>query len=293
MDQLPERFPDLEAKAREHVENPESGIFPQALKETLKAQPQWAKYTPAVLFSTLGKALPGGAQNAAVLWDTAHFYAQRYPEQVRRTGLEGEGAALGEALFHRILNSESGLILSIHEYDEVWELVRHAGQIIHLFIPEMAEEIRALATEAESHTHPDFPWVLSVGERRSYNANQLLRTPDWRQNVPDGALRIHPHEAAEVGLEDGDMAICASHTGTVTVRVAYDDAMRPGFLALPHGYGMTYPDPEQPDRMLQYGPYVNLLTSSSHCDPLAKTPYHKYVPVQLRPLPAATSLQGA
>lgn len=293
MDELPDRFPELEAKAREHLENPEAGILPQALQETLKAQPHWGKYAPAVLYSTLGKALPGGAQNAAALWDTAHFYAQRYPEQVRRTGLEGEGPALGKALFQRILTSESGVILSIHEYDEVWELVRHADQKVRLCVPEMAEEIRALATEAESHAHAKYPWVLAVGERRSYNANQLMRTPAWRQNDPDGALRIHPDDAAGVGLDDGDMAVCASESGAVTVRVAYDDAMRPGFLARPHGYGMTYPDPEQPDRMLQYGPYANLLTSSSHCDALAKTPFHKYVPVQLRPLPTTTTSQGA
>lgn len=199
---------------------------------------------------------------------------------------------MGEALFYRILTSESGVVLSIHEYDEVWELVRHQDHKIRLFIPEMAEEVRALATEDASHTHSDFPWVLSVGERRSYNANQLMRTPAWRQNDPDGALRIHPEDAVGVGLADGSMAICTSQAGAVTVRVAYDDAMRPGFLALPHGYGMTYPDPEQPDRMLQYGPYANLLTSAAHCDALAKTPFHKYVPVQLRPLPAITTPQG-
>ena len=87
------------------------------------------------------------------------------------------------------------------------------------------------------------------------------------------------------GLSDGAMAVCASATGAVTVRVAYDAAMRPGCLALPHGYGMTYPDPEQPDHMMQYGPYANLLTASSHCDDLAKTPFHKYVLVHIRPLP--------
>ncbi|KVE38172.1 hypothetical protein WS68_24285 [Burkholderia sp. TSV86] len=29
------------------------------------------------------------------------------------------------------------------------------------------------------------------------------------------------------------------------------------------------------------GPELNRLTSGAHCDPLSRTPYHKYVPVRL------------
>jgi hypothetical protein len=31
------------------------------------------------------------------------------------------------------------------------------------------------------------------------------------------------------------------------------------------------------------GPELNRLTSSEHCDPIARTPYHKHVPVSVRP----------
>ncbi len=32
------------------------------------------------------------------------------------------------------------------------------------------------------------------------------------------------------------------------------------------------------------GPQLNRLTGAAHCDPLSRTPYHKYLPVRILPL---------
>jgi hypothetical protein len=45
------------------------------------------------------------------------------------------------------------------------------------------------------------------------------------------------------------------------------------------------------EELVQFGPRLNLLTSSLHCDPLAKTPYHKYVPVRIQPLVQAVPVE--
>jgi hypothetical protein len=37
------------------------------------------------------------------------------------------------------------------------------------------------------------------------------------------------------------------------------------------------------------GPQINLLTASDECDPMTRTPHHKYVPVSVSPLPQACS----
>lgn len=281
---IPESFPELEAAAHQYRQAPESGSFLQAFFMTLAQHREWKPYSPIILYATLGKALPEGAASTAVLWGTAQYYAQQYAKQVRRAGHEGEGHLLGENLFNRIVESDTGVAISTHAYDEVWELVRHRDQKVHLDVPEMLADLQALAAEAEADADDAFPFVLAAGERRSYNANQIYRDPAWRRNDPDGALRIHPDDALAVGLVDGGKAVCESAVGSIDVCVAVDDAMRPGFLSLPHGYGMTYPDPLNPDRLVENGPRINLLTSADHCDPLAKTPYHKYVPVRLRPL---------
>jgi anaerobic selenocysteine-containing dehydrogenase len=281
MDAFPASFPELEQYARQHQNEPELGLFPVAFQQAMMQHPEWRPYAPIILYDTLGKTLPDGAQAAAFLWATAHFYAQRYEQQVRRAGYEGEGHMLAENLFTAILSAETAIPISKHTHQEVWSLIKHADGKIHLIIPEMLAEMRDLAGE-ESVTSEQFPFVLAAGERRSYNANQVVRHPEWRRNDPDGALRIHPKDAAVVGVLDGQKAICESERGSVEVCITFDEAQRRGFLSLPHGYGMEYPD-ELSGQLRQHGPRINLLTSALHCDPLAKTPYHKHVPVRIWP----------
>ncbi|MGB0388669.1 MAG: molybdopterin-dependent oxidoreductase [Ardenticatenaceae bacterium] len=285
MGAIPKRFPELEKAAKQHREKPELGIFPIAFQKAMMQNPTWKGYMPVILYATLGKALPDGAQSGAVLWGTAQFYAQRYKKQVRRAGYEGRGHMLGENLFNAILESDTAVPISEHTFDETWELVRHKDHKVHLPIAEMLAEMRALATESET-IDPAFPLILAAGERRDYNANQIVRDPQWRKVDLEGALRIHPTDAVEAGVQDGRYALCQSKSGEIEVKITFDNAQRRGFVSLPHGYGLEYPD-LQSEEMVQHGPRLNLITSSDHCDPIAKTPYHKYVPVRLRPVPLA------
>ena len=284
MGELPDEFPELEQLAKEYVENPEDGRFAMAFQMGLMQNKSWGGLAPIILYATLGKALGPEKQSAAAIWGVSQFYTRRYPEQVRRAGYEGEGHMLGEALFRAILESDTAVPISKHTYEEVWSLVRHDNSLIHLIIPEMVQEILDLSVEEEV-LDPDFPLILAAGERRDYNANQIVRDPDWRRNDRDGALRINPDDAAESGIIDGERVICESSRGGIEVMAAIDPAQRRGFLSLPHGYGLEYPD-LQSEEMIQVGPRLNELTASDWCDPIAKTPYHKYIPVRVKPLPA-------
>jgi anaerobic selenocysteine-containing dehydrogenase len=75
-----------------------------------------------------------------------------------------------------------------------------------------------------------------------HNANQIFRTPAWRKTDPDGALRIHPDDIAALGGRDGGWMAVATRTGRIVCRVESDPSMRRGLVALPHGYGQSYPD---------------------------------------------------
>jgi hypothetical protein len=50
------------------------------------------------------------------------------------------------------------------------------------------------------HTTDRFPIVLSVGERRSFTANDIFRDPAWRKRDADGRLRISAEDASRIGL---------------------------------------------------------------------------------------------
>ena len=119
--------------------------------------------------------------------------------------------------------------------------------------------------------------VFGAGERRTYNANAIFRDPAWRKQDKEGALRIHPSDADSLGLADGTKARVRSATGVIDVSVKRDESVRRGMVTLPHGHGTRYGDSEP------IGPALNQLTSAEHCEPFTRTPFHKHVPVRIRP----------
>ena len=273
-------FPLLRAIARADRRRPGLRLFPAAFAALMKLRPRLRRYAAFVVADTLGAALPGGAAAVAPVWGACLAYAERHAAAVRRTGLAGEGADLGEALFERLLKSPSGAPLSTHDHDEMWALVRHEDGRIHLDVPEMLAELNALADEPEALAG-EYPLVLIAGERRAYNANQIYRDPRWRKTDLEGALAVHPDDAQRLGLAAGSMAVCESKRGRLEVRVAISDMMMPGVVSLPHGYGMEVATAEGGRR--PNGPALNILTDAAHRDPLTATPYHKHVRVRVRP----------
>ena len=144
---------------------------------------------------------------------------------------------------------------------------------------ELSREAKTLNAEVRRN---EFPLIFMACERRSYNANQIFRTPDWRKTDKDGAMRIHPDDLESLSLEDGGRALCRSTTGQIEVVLMSDDSVQLGMVTLPHGYGMLYTD--KSGALKQNGPAINELTSVNHCDPIAKTPYHKHVAVAVEAL---------
>jgi Molydopterin dinucleotide binding domain len=128
------------------------------------------------------------------------------------------------------------------------------------------------------------------GPTTDVQCHQIFRDPAWRRDDPDGALLINPLDLIELGVEsDGWMAI-ESAKARLLVRCKANDSMRRGHVVLPHGFGQAYPAPDG-ERLIN-GSRINLLTSGTHRDPIAGTPYHKHVNVRprLRPAPAAEAL---
>ncbi len=271
---IPQSFPILEKIAR--VEPASSGhmMFLGAFATTLAANKKWVPFAASILYRTLGKTLPNGAAAAAPLLPLSVQYAQQHYRAVKRGGHQGHRLSLGTTLFRSIMEKRSGTLLSRHEFREMWSFIRHENGRVHLEIPEMLEDLRALRDEVLPGQ--EYPFILVAGERRSYNANTIFRNPAWRKIDPHGAMRMHPEDATALGIDPGSKAVCTSASGEIEVYVEFDDSVRRGVVTLPHGYGMRYKDGDPA------GPVINRLTSGAHCDPRTRTPYHKYVPVRLR-----------
>jgi len=280
MGEIPMSFPVLAQVAKLDRRFRSLKLLPLALGVTTFFRPKWKKYQLLILKETLGKALPYSyAKPAAFIWVAAHLFTKKYTKQVQRLGFKEKGYALGEALFDRILNSKSGTLISKHTFEESWELVRHKDKKIHLEITEMLKWLDALPekVEKERKREQQYPFNLLAGERRSYNANAILRNPEWRKKDSTGALKINPIDAQGYHVENGEWVNCFSETGTIKIQTQITDEVPQGILSMPHGYGFVYPNHDKQST----GAIVNQLTSLTDCDPLAKTPYHKNVRVQI------------
>jgi anaerobic selenocysteine-containing dehydrogenase len=277
MGELPASFPWLERVARYEPRAAQHAAYLAALGATLAANQKWIPYAASIVYRTLGPVLPQGMAAAAPLLALTVDYSARYKTAVKRAGYAGNNRlTLGVNLFRAIIDQREGAVMSRHEYEEMWELLQHKDGRVHLFIPEMAEQLRALRTEKPIGA--DYPFVLLAGERRSYNANTIYRDPAWRKNDKQGAMRIHPADAESLGLPDGGRALVESSRARIEVQVEHDAGLRRGMVTLPHGYGMRHGDAPP------VGPELNRLTASDHCDSFARTPFHKYVPVRVMAL---------
>jgi hypothetical protein len=282
MGEIPRRLPVLAAAARLQPRAVNYLPYLAVLGSTLSRHKSWGHYAASIVYRTLGPTLPEGAAAAGFLLPLAMQYASRHEAAVRRAGHGGRGRALGANLFRAILERHSGVVISRHEYGEVWSLLRTPDRRIRLAVPEMLRDLERLGDEVAETG--EWPFILMAGERRSYNANQIFRDPAWRKVDRQGAMRMHPDDALDLGLADGARAFVESAAGALEVVIEIDDGLRRGVVTLPHGYGGRYAGSEP------IGPAVNRLTSSRHCDPFTKTPYHKHVPVRIRPAQRAPTV---
>jgi len=238
--------------------------------------PKLAALAPVVLYETLGPTLPGGAAAAAPLLGLAIQAAQSYPDALRRAGFDGANPLeQGEALFAAILRERSGVVFSVDEPDASWSRVAHDDGRIHLAIPELLAELRALRDEVPEATDPAFPFVLAAGERRTSSANTIFRDPAWRKKDTEGALRMNPEDASRLGIAEGGRARVTTKRGSAVARVELTGTLQPGHVTLPNGLGLDYPTADGGETV--HGVPPNELTASEDRDWLAGTPWHKHV----------------
>jgi len=258
--------------------------FAAAMSEASAAKLELAGVGAAVLYETLGPTLPEGMAGAAPLWFSAQQCALRYGGAVRAAGIEGDDANLGDALFDAMLAGEDGLLFTRHDYDQAWDLLRTSDQKIHLEIPELLDELRQLPSQPTTYASDEFPFVLAAGERRAFTANTIVRDPAWRKTDAEGALRMNPLDAEELGVDRGSRVRVVTRAGAAEAVVETTDTLQRRHITLPNGMGLDYPGDDNEAKSTGVSP--NELTWSDWRDAIAGTPWHKHVPARVEPIPA-------
>lgn len=249
----------------------------------LGEHPELSRYLSYIVYRTLGPVLPEGAGSAAMYWPIVQQYAAANDKAVRRAGFEGEGLGLGNALFEGILKGRSGVVFSVQDIEETFDQLKFEDSKVQLQIGEMLDDVAGLREfEDVVEEEKDYPFILSAGERRSHNANTIIRNPAWMKSNDATSMAMHPDDASALGVGDGGRVRIVTKAGEAEVNVSHDAGMRQGTLSMSNGLGLHYPD-ENGERVAT-GVSVNELTSREYRDKYLGTPFHKYVPARIERL---------
>ena len=130
------------------------------------------------------------------------------------------------------------------------------------------------------------PAPLVVIGRRDVRSNN-----SWMHNLPTLAkgpnrctALVHPADAARAGLVDGGRARVSGAQGHVDIDVEFSDAMMPGAVCLPHGWGHGLPGTHMSLAAARPGVNLNLLLDDRQRDPLSGNAVLSGVAVSLQAL---------
>ncbi|MFG5720209.1 molybdopterin oxidoreductase family protein [Streptomyces murinus] len=159
-------------------------------------------------------------------------------------------------------------------------LKTRSGKVELLPAPLAADLPRLRAARAER------PAGLVLVGRRHLRSNN-----SWMHNVPaltGGSnrctLHLHPEDADRLGVLDGAEVRVKGAGGEVVAPAEVTDAVRPGVVSLPHGWGHGRPGTRLGHAATTPGVNVNQLLDGSLLDPLSGNAVLNGIPVELTTL---------
>ena len=147
-------------------------------------------------------------------------------------------------------------------------------------VAELAE-VTGEDTTASHGANVEFPLLL-VPKRMQNATNGSFRAEAERLKVRTNPAFLHPSDISAFRLTAGGLAQMRSRHGSIEVTIEADADLRPGVVAIAHGFG-RHPD-EAPDTR-RYGSNVNRLTSlDEEFDRYSGIPRMGAIPVALTPV---------
>jgi anaerobic selenocysteine-containing dehydrogenase len=121
-----------------------------------------------------------------------------------------------------------------------------------------------------------FPLILGTGPFKPDMKSCLRAVSSFIEKYPHPRVEIHPADAAERDIKDGEVVIIKTVRGKVSMRAKVTDKISAGFVYAPVGGG----GPQGPDAWQQAN--VNLLTDDQQFDPISGFPVYKTLLCQVK-----------
>ncbi|MEI6447729.1 MAG: molybdopterin oxidoreductase family protein [Actinomycetes bacterium] len=160
------------------------------------------------------------------------------------------------------------------------EVLRTPSGTIELAPGKITADVPRLIDSLERHDDG----VVLIGRRHLRSNNS------WMHNIPglvSGPARctllVHPTDASAFGLEDGAEARVSSRVGSLTAPVEVTEAIMPGVVSLPHGWGHGVSGTTTKVANDHPGVNSNVLTDEAVVDAVSGNAVLNGIPVELAP----------
>lgn len=142
------------------------------------------------------------------------------------------------------------------------------------YTPNQRAQIKTCQAQLPSEeTSPDFPLILTTGRVRDqwHTMTRTGKVSKLGQHLPKPFLEIHPDDAMDRDINDGDTVVVTGYRGEVKVHAKLTDTIRRGVVFLPMHWG----------RMLG-SDFAKANNLTGHAiDPISKQPDFKFSAVQV------------
>jgi anaerobic selenocysteine-containing dehydrogenase len=162
------------------------------------------------------------------------------------------------------------------------DALRTASGMIELAPDTLVADVERLRVALE---RPRDGGLVLIGRRNQRSNNS------WMHNLPmlvsgpaQCTLHVHPDDATRLELIDGERAELRSRTGTVRAIVEVTDAVMPGVVSLPHGWGHDVRGAELRVAAAHAGANSNVLADELLVDAVSGNAVLNGIPVEVAPV---------
>ncbi|MEA3301351.1 MAG: molybdopterin-dependent oxidoreductase [Pseudomonadota bacterium] len=215
-----------------------------------------------------------------------HQEVEQLYDLLLRCGPEGDGYGTvpGGISLDLLKANPSGISLGPVRGERLPGALATPDRCIDLAPPALVADLPALEEAvAGGRFHPD--QFLLINRRHPRSNNSWMHNLHALVKGPERCLAwIHPLDAAELGVEDGDRVRIRSRVGEIDIAVQLNDAMARRVVSVPHGW--SHGDARVRQRLAQgrSGANVNLLSDDADCDRPSGNAAFNGVPVSVQAL---------
>ena len=140
------------------------------------------------------------------------------------------------------------------------------------------DRVNAHFFDKQSHAQP----LVLIGRRHIKTNNSWLHnSPRMVKGNNRCTMQLHPDDGAKYGIENGDEVKVKSRVGELTIEAEITDAIMPGVVSIPHGWGHNKKGIKLSVASQHPGVNTNILTDHMQVDELSGNAVLNGVPVEL------------